>query len=889
MPLPRFLTALFPVLRRRPWMSALTAFISGLIFYIVYPMPPSERGIEKTRSMQVVDRSGIVLREVLSSEFSRAYPVRLNEIPSHLISATLAAEDKNFYTHLGIDFTATLRAVWQNLTALRVVSGASTITQQTARLMLGEGRGLGAKLHSTLYALRLEWHLSKDDILERYFNLAPYGNQTNGAAAAAMQYFSKPPSELTVGEAALLAGLPQSPTGYDPLRQFDRAKERQSEVLRRMRANGWITDEALADALAQPVDVQAAKRNFLAPHFVDFVLKSLQDTRLNPLQDTRLKKQWETPSASPTENAGTNLTATSAATLTTTLDYPLQERCEKIVGQHLEKLASVHVTNAAVVIIENATGEILTMVGSANYFDAAIDGAFNGATAARQAGSSVKPFAYAVALERGMTAATVLADLPLQTQTDTLRAGGENYAATQSGSGSAGMFIPQNYDKKYHGPVRLRQALACSYNVPAVKLLESIGVQALLDRMRNDLRLTTLPRDAAHYGLGLALGNAEVRLTEMVRAYSTFARRGSYKELSWLKPDAPPSETSGLQVKSGRHQCFSPQAAHLVLDMLSDNRARRPAFGENSVLRFPFAAACKTGTTKDYRDNWAFCITERFTLGVWAGNFDGSPMQHVSGVAGAGPILHDAAMALMERFPDEPSFEKATFDLPAGFRIEKICPVFGEKAGAHCPSSIEEIFISGTAPHRACTVHRTVELDSRNNLLATAITPERYKLYRQFDCFPPMYRAWAAEQHKALPPVTASLLGESGEAAWADTASDSLKVSANFTGNSAEASAGLLQITYPKPNMVFTIDPNLRRDFQALALTAAIDHEALRRASPDAAPQWFIDGKPLDLEPAPSKNTRSNAAFWKLEVGAHRAELVAGTLRSNGVEFFVVE
>ncbi len=801
------------------WVFFGLCLIASLI-YVLLPIPADHRERAPFQSIRLLDRHGLLLREVLSDASGSSYPVTLSDLPAHFVQATLAAEDKHFYSHIGIDFPAIARAAWQNLKALRVVSGASTITQQTARLMLGAERGLIGKIWTTLYALRLELHLSKDEILTEYFNRVPYGNQTFGIAAAAHCYFQKPPSQLTLAESALLAGLPQSPSGYDPFRHFEKAKRRQAETLRRMLANQMISEQAQSDALAQTIDLTPAKRTFLAPHFCDYVLQ----TELS--SDTA-----------------------RASSVTTTLDLPLQLECERFLTDHLRRLRGHHVQNSALVVLDNHTGDILAMVGSPDYFNAKIDGAYNGATATRQPGSALKPFTYALALEKGLGASSIIPDLPLPFQ----------IAEHEDGEAERGMFFPQNFDRKFHGPVRLRQALACSYNVTAVKLLEWVGYENLYNRLKQ-LGFTTLSKEAGFYGLGLTLGNSDVRLTEMVRAYSIFARGGRLlRERSILSKQYAPLDTLYAPApKPTKERYFSPEVCYLISDILNDNAARRPSFGPNSVLRFPFAAACKTGTTKDYRDNWSFAVTEDFTVGVWVGNFDGAPMQNVSGVDGAGPIMRDVLMYLFKQYPTRPGFLKTKFDMPPAMRIVKVCPLSGDALCDDCPMSIDEAFIIGREPKQRCSLHRKVWVDTRNNLLATPNTPNEYRAQRLFEQYAPEYADWAVSQHKPLPPTEYSRL------------SDSLALAEHV-----ESAAAPL-ITYPKPDMIFAMDSHLRPEFQAMAFTAI---------APNAATvEWRLNGERIG-----ETSGDRHRLIWRLQKGAYRLQTVANGQASPVVEFAVTD
>jgi penicillin-binding protein 1C len=812
-------------------------FGAGCLITIALPISERDRSRAPIQSLRVTDRNGVLLREVLSADYVSSYPVTLNDVPKSFLDATLAAEDKNFYGHWGIDIGATLRALWQNVTSLKIISGASTITQQTARMMLKAERGFFSKLYVMLYALRLEAHLTKSEILEEYINRAPYGNQTYGIAAAAKCYFNKPPSELTLAESALLAGLPQSPVSYDPLRHIETAKKRQTETLRRMVAANFISETEQADALQQPIAPLAPRQTFLAPHVVDYLLKS-----------DSLKK---------------NLSETPPQTLITTIDIDLQQACEKLMHDHLSRLKKNHITNAALVIMENHTGEIVTMIGSADYFNADIDGEYNGAVAARQPGSSLKPFTYALALENGLTPSSLLPDLPLPFPVPGRR--------DESGENGTSMFYPQNFDRKYHGAVRLRQALACSYNITAVKALETVGVENLYTRLKQ-LDFTTLTEPAPFYGLGLTLGNSDVRLLEMVRAYAVFVRGGKQQKENFIRAAVTASGDSlfAPPAKPDEHSVFSPQVAYLIADILNDNAARRPSFGANSVLRFPFAVACKTGTTKDYRDNWTLGATEDFTVGVWVGNFNGEPMRNISGVDGAGPLMHDAVMELYKRFPEKSGFNKTEFDMPQGIRMVRVCPVSGERAGAWCDAAIEEKFISGKEPHNTCSFHKRLTMDSRNGLLATPDTPKEFQREKTFVDYPTVFREWAKGQQKELPPREYSSLS---------TRNDSVRIDLT---NDRETP----RITYPKSGMVFAIDATLRREFQAVAFTAHLPKGAQHI-------EWRLNGKPVSDGTRENNSGAVSQVEWRLQTGAYTLETIVqterGEMKSAPVFFTVVD
>jgi penicillin-binding protein 1C len=601
------------------------------------PLPPALLR-PAVPSRELIDRRGVTLREVRVEErFARE--VALEEVPPSLVRAMLAAEDKRFFQHGGVDFLATGRALWSNLTQRRVTSGASTISQQLIKISAPRPRNLLTKCVEAVRALRLEQVWTKPQILAAYLNRIDFGNLNIGVAAAANYYFAKPLTDLSAAEAAFLAGLPKNPARLNPHRAFKAAKRRQETVLSRMEKAGWLTAAQAGRARAETLHLQMPQRLFRAPHFVDLVLREL-----------------------PEEASGA---------VTTTLDLDLNRFAETTVRDQLARLRAKNVHEAAVVVIDNASGDVLALVGSQNYF-APGTGQVNGAWARRSAGSTFKPFTYLLAIERGATPASVVADVPAIFPTPT------------------GMFRPENYGHRCYGPLRYRLALANSLNIPAVRVLSSVGGASVLRSRLQDWGMSTLERPAEFYGLGLTIGNAETRLLELVNAYATLARLGEWKpyrllaEPSVLKTERP---TSSLQ-----HPVETPLAAWLIADMLSDNSARAMSFGMQSALRFDFPVACKTGTSTDFRDNWAVGYTPEFTVGVWAGNFDGSPMHEVSGVSGAAPILHAIVEHLHARFGT------TWFPTPPEIVEREVHPITGKLLGAARTDAVREKFIGSVLP-----------------------------------------------------------------------------------------------------------------------------------------------------------------------------------------------
>ncbi|PYJ09868.1 MAG: penicillin-binding protein 1C [Verrucomicrobia bacterium] len=581
------------------------------------------------QSISLVDRNGIPLREARVEErFSRE--LALEDVPRHVIDAVLAAEDKRFFRHGGIDWLATGRAIVTGLSHGRITSGASTITQQLIKISERRPRTLRAKLIESVTALRLEQIWSKDQILAAYLNRIDFGNLNIGLASAADYYFGKPVSDLSDAEAAFLAGLPKNPRKLNPHVALDAARRRQETVLRRLHANGWLDAARFARAHDESLALRPPARRFRAPHFVELVLQQPQESPRSELQ--------------------------------TTLDLRLNEVAEKILRERLAQLREQNVRNGAVVIIDNASGDVIALVGSENYF-APGTGMVNGAWAQRSAGSTLKPFTYLLALERGATPATMVADV------------------RTSFPSADGFYRPENYNRRCYGPVRYRTALASSLNIPAVKvLLAAGGPEALHERLRL-CGLTTLDRPPEIYGPGLTLGNCEGRLLEITNAYASLARLGEYRP--WRVLTTAPAAA---------HRYSRPELVWQIADIMSDNAARTLAFGMNSALRFDYPVACKTGTSTDFRDNWTIGFTPEFSVGVWVGNFDGSPMREVSGVTGAGPILHEIFDYL------HANRGTSWYRTPAEIVERKVHPLTGKLLAETDPRGIREKFVSDQLP-----------------------------------------------------------------------------------------------------------------------------------------------------------------------------------------------
>jgi penicillin-binding protein 1C len=558
-----------------------------------YPVPKALEALKPNDTIKIYDRNDELLYEVLNEDTGRQSFISLAEIPQTIKDAFLSIEDKNFYEHSGVDFSAILRAVWQNVSSGEIVSGGSTITQQVVRNVIGAGkkRTLLQKINESILALKISKFLDKDQVFEVYLNSIYFGGLAYGVESASWQYFDKSAANLDLAESAFLAGLPQAPNSYYPFKYFDAAKKRQEEVLSVMLDNKKISETDFKQAKDEELHLKQDQFAKKAPHFVDYVLQSLRENGSEP--DKKI---------------------------VTTLDLGMQNRAENILQSDLTFLTKYNIENAALVILDAKNGDILTMIGSADYDNTSIQGAVNVATSLRQPGSSIKPLIYAEAIEKGWKPDTIITDEPIQFSTPE----GLPYS-------------PKNYDMTYHGDVTLGEALAQSINIPAVKTLDFVGIASFLNKAPS-FGITTLNLDPDHYGLSLALGSGEVELLELTNAYSTFANGGKRVSTRFIKSDETPSSVTVI----------NPTTAQDISAILSSNDLRMPAFGEENSLKFSFPVAAKTGTTRSFHDNWTIGYTDDYVVGVWVGNSRGELMQGVSGISGAAPIFNKIMNMLHE-------------------------------------------------------------------------------------------------------------------------------------------------------------------------------------------------------------------------------------------------
>jgi 1A family penicillin-binding protein len=607
------------------------------------------------KSTKILDRKGRLLYEIY---IDRNYdPVSLEQIPLHVQQATIAIEDDAFYHHLGVRPLSMLRALVATLTEGEL-QGGSTITQQLVKnVLLSPERTISRKIKEMVVSLMVEQRYTKDEILEMYLNNISYGGTAWGIQSASEKFFNKDAQSLTLAEASLLAGLPSAPSSFSPFGGgLDKAKIRQKQVLDRMVELGYISRLDANDAYSEELQFGPQAQYIRAPHFVNYIRDLLE------------------------EKYGTRLVNLGGLTVTTSLDLDLQDEVQKIVTDQVEKNAWLKVSNGAAVVMDSQTAEILAYVGSKDYFDALIDGNVDIATSYRQPGSTVKAITYALALDNGFTPASILKD--------------EKITLTFPG---AAPYTPVNYDGKFHGDVTLRTALANSYNIPAVLLANKLGPDKIVDQ-GNAMGLKNWIKDG-NYGVSITLGGKEVRLLDLTNVFATLARYGVYKE---TQPILSVKDARGYEIyhaNKSEKNALSKEAAYLATNILSDNNARTPAFGSRSYLYIPnHQVAVKTGTTDEKRDNWTVGYTPSYTVGVWVGNNDNSPMHPYlsSGLTGASPIWNEIMNVLLEDSPSE------KFEIPDKIFV---------KVDADC-NNRSEVFIKGTAPAHLCDPSKEKEENS---------------------------------------------------------------------------------------------------------------------------------------------------------------------------------
>lgn len=744
-----------------------------LICLIVRSLPylaPIRTGdiAQEQSAIEFSDRNGLPLGTILTRNQEHTVTVPLNRVSSHFVRAIIAAEDSRFYQHGATDAIAIARSILEAAQAKHIVSGASTITMQLARMLEPAPRTLPHKVAEIWLSWRIFAGMNRDEILESYINRLPMSGNIYGVEAASRTYFGISAADLNLAQASLLAAIPNDPNHLNPYYLWQSLKKRQTYVLDRMVKDKYITRSQAERALKEEILLVPVKQGIIAaPHFLFWL-------------SDRLPKQH--PSH-----------------IRTTIDRSLQQFVETQVQQVVNSLSPHNVRNAAALVINNHTGEILAYVGSPDYFDLTEIGRNDGVQALRQPGSTLKPFLYELALEkRAIRANTILADVP-------------TYYAIPG----AKLYSPTNYnDRTFLGPVRVRIALANSLNIPAVRVLEKVGVPTFLNRL-HELGFEHLTQPPEYYGLGLVLGSGEVSLFELARAYVTLARQGQFTPiLTTLNGDRLPNFQPTIERKASAFQLSNSQpiieqkalavqtpnsqpiidrkSSALITNMLSDAHARAQEFGVDSVLALPFPTAVKTGTSSDFRDTWTVGFTTDYTVATWVGNFNGDRMKKVSGVMGAAPLWNHIMLHLHEHQ------EPVAFPTLKWLVQRPICAISGWRPNSDCPSVVQEYF----EPEDISKY----ETESRSLKLSEE------------------YNGWLAKQSK------------------------SSLTNSNF------------QIVFPQNDDYFLINPNKssRLEFKLSGVkTTPIE--------------WWLNGKKLATQ-------SSNSLFWQLKPGEWNLQAKSGKM-----------
>jgi len=642
--------------------ATVSALLAGRTF-----IPPVLDGVSFSR--QVLDRQGSLLRLTLSGDEKYRLRTRLDEVDPRYIKALLLLEDQYFYRHPGINPGSVFRAFRSYLKGGESRVGGSTLTMQLARIRYGiRTRSVFGKLRQMAFALALEFKHSKKEILEAYLNTAPFGANIEGIGAASRIYFGKKPGELSLSEILLLTVIPQSPTqrnlaegGAVFSRNLLRAKAR---LTKKWLASHPADRERLADLELPLVTGRLKLLPFSAPHFTELTLR---------------------------KEPGNEVIRTS-------LDSTLQRKLQTKIESHLKARQAYGLRNAAALLVENRTGEVRALVGSRDFNDSTIQGQVNGVVARRSPGSTLKPFVYALAMERGIIH-------PLSLLKDTPR--------------SFGGFDPENFDRKFAGPLSAESALLESRNVPAIELAKSLGEPGFYDFLRGTG--VHLPQAERHYGLGIALGGAELSMWELAQLYSALARNGVMIPITVLARDTIPA---GKKI-------LSAEASFIVLDMLTRNPRPGRSYFE-SWLKTRFPVAWKTGTSFGFRDAWTAGVFGPYTLVVWLGNFDNEPNPALVGREVAAPLFLEIADSLYR-----PEFSIPDWQVASGLNLKnvQVCSVSGHLPGDSCPHKTMTRFIPGVSPITPCTIHRQVLVNRRTGLRSCAF-PSKATEPRSFEFWP---------------------------------------------------------------------------------------------------------------------------------------------------------
>jgi len=767
------------LLKKHKWSVLLTALVTAFITLNFLFVLSLERDlISPQPSKLILDRRGQYLGEVPASDDNLGYWPLPVVVPEKIMVCTLQTEDRYFYSHRGVHIPSIFRALAQNMRARRIVSGASTIAMQVARMQSPGARNIFNKVRESAEALLLVERYGHDRVLRHYLTIAPYGNRVHGIVRAARYYFDKPVEDLSWLQAAFLAGLPQAPGRFDPFDYFKgrRALERARLILKILHARGLISSVELRQALASDLRlVQEPHRDPAAMHAV-LRLSAMAGNRRGPV-------------------------------IHSTIDLDIQRRVHRILDGNLHRLRYRGAGNTGALVVDTRTGDVLAHVGSSDYFNEEDRGAIDYVLTKRPPGSALKPFIYALALDKGVfTAASELPDIQIEFPED----GGQAY-------------VPKNISHTFLGPMLLREALANSRNIPALTALAEVGVEEALSFFHK-AGVTNISFTPGQYGLGLALGNLHVTLEELCGLYAILANRGETLGFRYFRNEVPPE---------GR-RILTAGTADLITHILSDPVARQPSFRRGSALEYEYAVAVKTGTSQGYRDAWAVAYSDRLLVGVWVGNHDWRRMNHLGGLVGSARPVKKIMNALMPGYRHHRTVLTG-FSPPEDYVEKRICSLSGKLAGPDCPHHRVEYFKPGTEPVEECHYHQKVKIDRRNGLLATRYCPGRFVEERVLVDLPGSYSKWARGQHLELAP----------------------KLQSPLCGGWREEKLPAVEISAPTNYSRYLWDPDTPAEYSTIRLAADVTPK-------DEDIIWIVDGIPV------AKVGYPHEYRWSLEPGVHK-------------------
>jgi penicillin-binding protein 1C len=707
----------------------------------------------------IEDRAGNFLTEGESEYRNLGYWDVEGPLNPRIVECITAIEDRRFFHHHGIDFPSLGRSLLNNLTG-GDRQGGSTIAMQVARMEYPAPRTMVNKAIEASAGFFLVAKFGRDMVLRQYLKIVPQGNQIHGVAYAARRFFHKPLADATLAEAALLAALPREPGRMNVFdyRGFEAAKTRARLILSLLFTRGQVDAEEHGSALRQLEIMPLPSREQRPFDSYHYILRLLEET----------KARGPAPYSKP---------------LRASLDPDVQRFLQETAEEALAETRRLDAGNIAIIVADRATGEVLGYIGSSAFFDEEHAGSIDYADTPRSSGSILKPLLFAQGLDAGgFTPGSILADLPFTV----LSPKGEYRAA--------------NFDNAYLGPMLYRTALANSRNVPALRVLEGVGMEDFYSLMRR-LKLAGDPtKDAEYYGYGLAIGGLYIRLADLVAAYGTLANDGKAFSLSWFRRDGDGGEPAASAV-------FSSYATREISLFLSDDNARLPSFPRMSPLEFPFPVAIKTGTSQGYRDAWTVAYTSKYIVGLWMGNSDNRPMNRVAGVVSA--VYVGKILGFLHPLQQE-GIDAVPFRVPENTVAMNICVLSGEEAGPDCPSTWVEYFKADQAPRTVCTVHRRFAVDVRSGALAAPATPPSRVALRPFTVLPPVYALWGAQHGYSAPPESSPVI--------------------------AGSTVGELRISYPENGARYMLDPDTPVKFQSLPLQAAVRPQVREI-------EWYVDGK----------------------------------------------